>query len=786
MPQKRALKSELASAALAIGIFATSPSFADEQGQNAPVIDNDLETVHSVSETSTIQNIDPYNPIVPDGVLWGLAALVALGGAYRIAKKKDGALSRTLAMAAGAAVLMNPEIVDEERLAEPTEFLILIDKSESQNLDGRDILTSEAYAYLSAQLENLDRPVNIRTVEFGEDNNEQNNNGTALASALFSNAEVIPASRLGGIFILSDGRLHDSDALGSLQEFSAPVHALISGKENEKDFSIEIEDIPRFGLMNEAAGEVTLRVNAQGVERDDLSFLVRMSNNGQLMSSFTMYPNQNMDKKLPVLEAGENNIEFSIAEIRNAQNLPVTDIAEVSRDNNRITASVEGIEENSKVLLLSGSPHQGTRLWREVLGNDAGIDFVHFANLRPSAKEDATPLRDLATIAFPVHEVLNENMEEYDVIIFDARVYGGEVPFYYLQKINDFVQDGGGLIVVGSDELTATNSLAATPLGEILPFTPLDGTFENEFVPELTARGLHHPLGRLIENAHGSADNWGPWYSMANTQARSDAEMIMSDGAGHPLLTLSKTGEGRVAVLASEHSWLWARGHGGGGPAVELNRNLVRWAAGYEALDEENVMLRHEGGELVVDLQTMGDQEEDLIITAPSGKSITVSPEEIAPGLRRAFVPAAETGVYKVERDAPHADQAFAEVGFTDAEEMINVVSTVEVLEPLVTRNGGVSVRMAGSDGSLSIPDVQIIKDGQSAAPDQMAIKANDNTQVIGTERTPLIPDWLALCLSLGLFAYGLKREGGKTWKQSLLGNKGNKSDSEPPAPGMT
>ena len=34
---------------------------------------------------------------------------------------------------------------------------------------------------------------------------------------------------------------------------------------------------------------------------------------------------------------------------------------------------------------------------------------------------------------------------------------------------------------------------------------------------------------------------------------------------GKPLLVLAREGEGRVALLLSDHIWLWARGYEGGG-----------------------------------------------------------------------------------------------------------------------------------------------------------------------------------------------------------------------------
>ena len=195
-------------------------------------------------------------------------------------------------------------------------------------------------------------------------------------------------------------------------------------------------------------------------------------------------------------------------------------------------------------------------------------------------------------------------------------------------------------------------------------------------------------------------------------------------------------------------------------------------------------MFRHVGEQLIIDLQTMGDQSEELILTAPSGATIKTTPEEFAPGLRRAFVPAAEVGVYKIERTGVHADHAFAEVGFADKLEMIGVVSETQYIEPFTRKNNGITARMMNGDGDISILDLQVVENSQTTSPEYMAVKKSNVTALQGTERRPLIPDWLALALSLGLFAYGLKSEGGKSWKKSLFGSKRN-TNSEPPAPGL-
>ena len=75
-----------------------------------------------------------------------------------------------------------------------------------------------------------------------------------------------------------------------------------------------------------------------------------------------------------------------------------------------------------------------------------------------------------------------------------------------------------------------------------------------------------------------------------------------------PLLVLSREGEGRVALLLSDHIWLWARGYEGGGPHLDLLRRLSHWLMKQPDLEEEALRLSARGRELDVERQTMADE----------------------------------------------------------------------------------------------------------------------------------------------------------------------------------
>ena len=77
-----------------------------------------------------------------------------------------------------------------------------------------------------------------------------------------------------------------------------------------------------------------------------------------------------------------------------------------------------------------------------------------------------------------------------------------------------------------------------------------------------------------------------------------------------PLLVLSREGEGRVALLLSDHIWLWARGYEGGGPHLDLLRRLSHWLMKEPDLEEEALRLIVRGRDLTVQRQTMADSVE--------------------------------------------------------------------------------------------------------------------------------------------------------------------------------
>src|ERR1019366_9876612 len=128
-----------------------------------------------------------------------------------------------------------------------------------------------------------------------------------------------------------------------------------------------------------------------------------------------------------------------------SSDLPVKD--EITDRNRKAVVAIEGVRDKLRVLLVSGEPHQGERMWRNLLKSDANVDLVHFTILRPPEKSsDGTPINELSLIAFPVADLFGRKIKDFDLIIFDRYSQQAVLPQIYLENIATYVRDGGGLL----------------------------------------------------------------------------------------------------------------------------------------------------------------------------------------------------------------------------------------------------------------------------------------------------------------------------------------------------
>ena len=270
---------------------------------------------------------------------------------------------------------------------------------------------------------------------------------------------------------------------------------------------------------------------------------------------------------------------------------------------------------------------------------------MHFTILRPPEKQDGTPINELSLIAFPTRELFQQKINEFQLIIFDRYARQGVLPIAYFDNIARYVRAGGAVLVSAGPDYASTTSIWRTPLDSVLPAEPV-GVTEKPFYAHLSDAGKRHPVTRGLEGSASEPPHWSRFFRTVETR-NSVTPPVMTGADGKPLLLLSRFGEGRVALLLSDHIWLWARGYEGGGPHLDLLRRMSHWLMKQPDLDEEALRLQIQGKDLVVVRQTMADTVAPVTVTSPSGttKELTLSAGD--PGEWRATLPASELGLWQ-------------------------------------------------------------------------------------------------------------------------------------------
>ena len=678
-----------------------------------------------------------FEPVLP----WALIAALGVAGIVLLfllaLGQSRGTLLRALSFALLLAALANPVIRSEDRQPLPDIAVAVIDHSLSQQSGERMARTDAAVEALKDQVARLPN-TELRTVEVKSGASSEDE-GTRAFEVLNRALGDIPPERFAGAIMITDGQVHDAPADPAKSGIGGPLHALITGSKSEKDRQIVIEKAPRFGMVGQ---QQTIAFRLDEANGPGQPVPVTVSVGGAAPSTIDVTPGQTVEVPVTVDHAGQNIVEITA---------PPLD-GEISLQNNRAVAVIDGVRDRLRVLLVSGEPHPGERTWRNLLKSDASVDLVHFTILRPPEKQDGTPTKELALIAFPTRELFVDKLDQFDLVIFDRYRRQSVLPAAYMYNIAQYVKNGGAVLIASGPDLAADDGLYSTPLSEIMSAVPTGDVVEKPFKPALTEQGQKHPVTKDLPGSAGSTPSWGRWFRLVDTTAKPE-ETVMSGPDGKPLLVLSRQDKGRVAQLLSDQGWLWARGYEGGGPQSELLRRLAHWLMKEPDLEEEALTGHQQGNNLVIERRTMGDSADPVTVTLPSGKTATVPLNKVSPGRFQGALPVTEAGLHRL---ADGKLVSVAATGSGDAREMANLLATTTVLAPVVTATGGGIDWL--EDGMPKL--IKVAAGRQAAGAGWIGLRANDTFRVQAVSDTPLFATLLglaALLLGLGAMWY---REG--------------------------
>ncbi|MDX1540146.1 MAG: hypothetical protein R3349_01955 [Geminicoccaceae bacterium] len=681
-----------------------------------------------------------FAPLVPLWLLAAVALAVLAVGGFALARRARGAPLRLVMLLLGVLVLANPLIVREQRETLDDQALVVVDRSPSQKIAGRTETTERALEHIRRELDGL---AGVETVELEVEGDGRG--GTRLFGAIADRLAELDRSRIGGVLVLSDGQVHDP--VEDLEELglAAPLHVLLTGQRDEYDRRLSVEEVPDYAIVGDEHS-ITLRVEEQPEGRGE-PVAVTLRQDGEVTANLALRPGQTRTVPFQVERAGRTVLEVVAEEAE----------GELTALNNRQVFFVNGVRDRLRVLLVSGQPYPGLRVWRNLLKADPAVDLVHFTILRPPEKQDGTPIRELALIAFPSRELFEVKLGEFDLVIFDRYSRRGLLPLAYLDNVARYVEEGGALLEVAGPEFAHPLSLYRTPLSRVLPGRPSGVVYERGFVPSLTETGDRHPVtaGLLPADAPEAdgEDTWGRWFRQIDVEV-AGSQILMNGVNERPLLILERVGGGRVAQLLSDHAWLWARGFEDGGPQGLLLRRLVHWLMQEPELEEEALTVEPSGDQLLIERRSLDPEAGAVTVRTPEGEQLEVALEPVGDGRARATLEAPEAGLYEI---ADASNTTFAAVRPIGAEELADMRATSERLSPLVETGGGAVHWLADDDQ----PDLRTVApDRVLAGRGWLGLQQNERYFVTGADQIPLLPALLALILLLLTLGGAWFREG--------------------------
>lgn len=682
-----------------------------------------------------------FSPLLPWEVLAGGAGLLLALVVFGLVRRMRGMGWRIIPLSVLLIAVLNPRLVVEERQPLADIVAVIVDRSDSQKVGTRAQQTDEALEALQqklAEFSSLD--VRVGTVESKAGVDE----GTRLFAVLDRMLSDIPRRRLAGVIAITDGQIADPPNEENIAALGVPVHTLLTGRPDENDRRLIVESAPAFEMIDKKA-RVVVRVEDR---KATMGARTRLSirRDGGAVETIDIPLNRPHTLLVPVDHGGATVLDMEAEATE----------GELSMINNRAVVSINGIRDRLRVLLISGEPHAGERTWRNLLKADSSVDLVHFTILRPSDKSDMTPLNELALIVFPMRELFENKLKDFDLVIFD-RFQGHWLPEDYYDRLARYVRDGGALLVAGAGGGQAQNQFPydMSDIGEalkgVLPAVPTGEYINEGFLPTPSETGRRHPITAGLSGGGAEPPRWGRWMRQERAVFQ-DGDILLTGAGKDPLLLVRKIDDGRVGQLLSDTIWLWARGYEGGGPYSELIRRLAHWLMKEPELEEESLQADIAGNRLTVHARSLSRDVGSAVVTTPDGARKTLPFEDRGAGMFVAGMEVDSMGIYRIDEGGRSVVVVH---GMLNALETADLRASDAVMKPVAkASDGGIFWLRDG------LPSLRRVADqARTTGEGWIGLSERRESEVTALYETALFPGVLLLLGGLGGFLWAWRRE---------------------------
>lgn len=570
------------------------------------------------------------NPIFSNEILFLVFILFFMLIYFSIVNKISNSLGRIIVLLIFSLIVLQPSIKIEKRKVQKSILTFVIDKTDSQKISSRTNINNEIYMNILDQIASereffdiLEITVDNEkyTKRFGSvdkirDKNikptvvkHENNSSTELYNYFLSELNKFPVKKLSSIFFFTDGQIHDSNDGWFKKQFDVPTYFIVPKSYPLNDLRLDVDTYPEYVEVDEEI-ELDIKVSVFG-ENNPKEMKINVfgsSGNPQILN----LENDNLVKiKLKIDRPGDNYFVI---------NLPSSE-DEATISNNQKLIKVNASRKKLKVLLISGEPYLGTRVWRNFLKSDPAVELIHMTVLRPPEKIDETEMEELSLIPFPVKELFEEKIDNFNLVIFDNFKGKNILTPLYFQNLVNFVENGGAILEITGPSYNSRSSLFRTEIGRILPGIPTGKSLRGEFKPVLTELGKKHPITKSLFQGY---ERYGDWYEMNQVRIdEEDTSVLMTGIQDTPLLSIKKIDKGRIAQIYSHHIWLWKNISSEKGPYKKLIKNLAHWLMQEPQLEADKLIISGDEKFLYIEKQNFKSRHkanDDIVILNPKGE----------------------------------------------------------------------------------------------------------------------------------------------------------------------
>lgn len=590
--------------------------------------------------------------------------------------------------------LLGPALIDKRVTKLRRPLTVMIDSSQSMafpasnkpGADGKpglsrlDLVRAKLTDGQDSVLQRLSRDYDLRLFRFGASLEPIAPAGVAQLKAQDQGSRLLEildnvskdAAAQTGVVVFTDGITNgERKSLENSPALRVPVFAIGAGdSEGFADVRIVEVRAPEFAFRGR---EFKLDVVVQASSFKGRSVPVNFYRGKNLITSKTVAIDadpfeQKVTLSFTPKEIGTHSFSVEIP----------AQAGEQIAQNNQKDFKVDAQRDKIRVLTLSGSPAWNYRFLRMAMKQDPLIELVSFVFLRTPTDTVDVPENRLSLIPFPIDDLFTEELKNFDVVVFDDFSHRSYFNPAYLDRVRDFVRDGGALAMFGGARSFDAGGYGESSLKEVLP-VEIDGkgTFQNTTTvrPALTPAGKAHPLTRLLPDPKSNEEVWTklPPLNGYNAVRAARGEVLLttgSDGAGAPLLAVGRFGKGRTLALLSDEAWRWNFIAVGNKETpqhhLKLIRQSVRWLAqepSFEQVQLRAIQTAKPGEKTAIKLRVLKD---DFLPTHQASVQLRIFGPEGEPTLIAA-TPEQEEGEYSADytptREGTHRVEAEASLG---------------------------------------------------------------------------------------------------------------------------